>query len=306
MADPQRKTRSHMPEGRVALLMVLPTLLILFTLSIYPVIFAGGMSLRIENLFNPAVAKWVGLLNYERLLSDAVFWKSLRLTLIWCVSAVAIQMVLGLIFAQILDSTMRGIGLLRSLFMIPVFISPIAMGLTWRFMFEPTAGIINYMLNSVGLPDGTWHTATDTALLTVLIADTWQWTPFVALILLAAMQGISSEILEAARLDRVRGWTHLRKIVLPLIWPVVTIVMLLRIVDSIRIFDLIWIITRGGPGTSTLLASVQDYTLFQAGRLGPMAAYGILIVILINLIVFSFVKTLYKREQVARSGRGAA
>ena len=135
------------------------------------------------------------------------------------------------------------------------------------YQIEPVTGVINYLLESVGLPEGTWHTSTDTALFAVMIADIWQWTPFVALILLAGMQSISPEIVEAARLDRVRGWAYIRRIVLPLIWPVVTVVLLLRLVDSIRVFDLIYIITRGGPGTATLVASVYDFTIFQAGRL---------------------------------------
>ena len=190
--------------------------------------------------------------------------------------------------------------MLRTLIVIPVFISPIAMGLTWRFMFEPVTGIINYLLESAGLPEGSWHTETGTALGAVMIADIWQWTPFVTLILLAGMQGISPEVIEAARLDRVRGWTYLRRIVIPLIWPVVTVVLLLRLVDSIRIFDLIYIITRGGPGTSTLVASVNDFTYFQAGRLGIMAAYGFLIVIVINVVVIAFLRALYRQERETR------
>jgi multiple sugar transport system permease protein len=213
---------------------------------------------------------------------------------------VSIQMVLGFWFALLLDTKTRAVGVLRTLIVIPVFISPIAMGLTWRFMFEPVTGVINYLLESVGLPEGSWHTSTETALIAVMIADVWQWTPFVALILLAGMQSISPEVIEAARLDRVRGWIYVRRIVLPMIWPVVTVVLLLRLVDSIRIFDLVYIITRGGPGTSTLVASVYDFTIFQAGRLGVMAALGFLILILINLVVITFLRALYKQEQETR------
>jgi len=189
---------------------------------------------------------------------------------------------------------------LRTLLVIPVFISPVAMGLTWRFMFEPVSGVINYLITSVGFDRGAWHTATDTALVAVMIAEIWQWTPFVTLIMLAGMQGISPEVIEAARLDRVRGWTYLQRIVIPLIWPVITVVILLRVVDSMRIFDLIYVITRGGPGTATLLASVNTYSIFQSGRLGVMAAYGFLIVILINIVVFAFLRVLYRQEKASR------
>ena len=107
-------------------------------------------------------------------------------------------------------------------------------------------------------------------------------------------------MIEAARLDRVRGWKYITKIVIPLIWPVVMVVLLLRLVDSIRIFDLVFVITRGGPGTATLVASVYDYTIFQAGRLGVMAAYGFLILIVINLVVILFLRLLYRQEKEAR------
>ena len=290
----------RLDEGRVALFLVLPTLIILIGLAIFPLGWAGVLAFRVENLFRPDIGKWVGLRNFKYLLTDDTFWKSIRLTLVWCLCVVSIQMALGFLFAMMLDTRARVVGLLRTLIVIPVFISPIAMGLTWQFMFEPVTGDINYFLELLGLPGGTWHTTTDTALMAVMIADIWQWTPFVTLILLAGMQGISPEVIEAARLDRVRGWKYITKIVIPLIWPVVMVVLLLRLVDSIRIFDLVFVITRGGPGTATLVASVYDYTIFQAGRLGVMAAYGFLILIVINLVVILFLRLLYRQEKEAR------
>ena len=290
----------RLDEGRIALFLVLPTLIILIGLAIFPLGWAGVLAFRVENLFRPDIGKWVGLRNFKYLLTDDTFWKSIRLTLVWCLCVVSIQMVLGFMFAMMLDTRARVVGLLRTLIVIPVFISPIAMGLTWQFMFEPVTGVINYFLELLGLPGGTWHTSTDTALMAVMIADIWQWTPFVTLILLAGMQGISPEVIEAARLDRVRGWKYITKIVIPLIWPVVMVVLLLRLVDSIRIFDLVFVITRGGPGTATLVASVYDYTIFQAGRLGVMAAYGFLILIVINLVVILFLRLLYRQEKEAR------
>ena len=295
-----RKSILRLDEGRIALFLVLPTLIILIGLAIFPLGWAGVLAFRVENLFRPDIGKWVGLRNFRYLLTDDTFWKSIRLTLVWCLCVVSIQMILGFMFAMMLDTRARVVGLLRTLIVIPVFISPIAMGLTWQFMFEPVTGVINYFLELLGLPGGTWHTSTDTALMAVMIADIWQWTPFVTLILLAGMQGISPEVIEAARLDRVRGWKYITKIVIPLIWPVVMVVLLLRLVDSIRIFDLVFVITRGGPGTATLVASVYDYTIFQAGRLGVMAAYGFLILIVINLVVILFLRLLYRQEKEAR------
>ncbi|MDE0048761.1 MAG: sugar ABC transporter permease, partial [Rhodospirillales bacterium] len=249
--------------------------------------------------------------NYNDLFDDRRFWNSIELTVIWSVTVVSIQMVLGFFLAVLLDRKMKGAGLLRTLIIIPVFISPIAMGLTWRFIFEPVSGLANWILNTgFGLEKWTWLSHKDTALATLMFVDCWQWTPFIALILLAGMQSISPEITEAARLDRVRGVTYYWRIVIPLIRPVIMVVILIRLVDSIRIFDLNFIMTKGGPGSSTLLASVYDYTIFEQGHLGLMAAYGFLILILINIVVLAFLNTLYRTEKAARApppprGRGA-
>ena len=303
---PPRRLASRLGEQRIAWLLVLPTLVILFGLALYPLIWSGMMAFRVENLFNPRIGKWVGFRNFDYLLAnDDTFWKTIRLTGVWCLVTVSVQLVLGFLLALLLDTTARVVGLLRTLIVIPVFITPVAMGLTWRFMFEPVTGVLNYLLESVGLPDFAWHTSTDTALIAVMIADIWQWTPFVTLILLAGMQSISPEVVEAARLERIRGWTYLRRIVIPLIWPVITVVLLIRLVDAIRIFDIVYVITRGGPGTSTLLASVNAYTVFQSGRLGVMAAYGFLIVIAINVVVIFFLRILHRQEQSARETAAA-
>ena len=297
----RRRPLVQLSENQIGLLLVLPTLVILIGLALYPLGWTLATSFRSDNLFNPLASRWIGTRNYEFLFfNDDTFWKTVKLAVIWCAITVPIQMILGLMLAMLLDTTMRGVGILRTLIVIPVFITPVALGLSWRAMFEPIGGLLNYLLRGVGLERSFWHTHPDSALFSVMIVDIWQWTPFVTLILLAGMQGISPEVIEAARLDRVRGLTYLRRIVLPLIWPVVTVVLLLRLVDEIRIFDVILIITRGGPGSSTLLASMNIYSIFHAGRLGVMAAYGVLMVIAINVVVISFLRVLYRQEKATR------
>src|SRR6185437_12199496 len=284
----------------VALLLLAPTLLVLIGLAIFPTVYSAILSFRVDPLYNPKVAHFVGWRNYTDLLGDLRFWKSIRLTLLWTVVVVSIQMVVGFLLAILLDRKMHGAGVLRSLIIVPVFISPIAMGLTWRFIFEPVSGVANWLLTHTGLHSYPWLSSKDTALGTLMIADCWQWTPFVALILLAGVQSISPEITEAARLDRVRGVQYYTRIVIPLIRPVIMVVLLIRLVDSIRFFDLNFIMTKGGPGSATLVASVYDYTFFDQGHLGMMAACGFVILILINIIVVIFLNTLYRSEKAAR------
>lgn len=287
-------------ERRAATLLVLPVVVVLIALSIVPLGWTVAVSLRVENLFNPARSHWAGVQNFVYLATiDETFWKSIYLTAIWSAVTVTVELLAGFGLANLLDRAGRGVGMLRTLIIIPVFVSPVAMALTWRFMFEPVSGIINYMLGFVGVPRLPWHTSSSMSLIAVMLVDIWQWTPFVALILLAGMQSVPVEITEAARLDRIRGLRYVQRILLPSIWPVVTVVVLLRLVDAIRMFDTVFIITRGGPGTSTLLASVNMYTMFLSGRLGVMAAFGVVLVVLINVIVVLFLRVLLRQERGA-------
>lgn len=288
-------------QRRVAFLLLAPAVLVLLVLAIYPLVFSLTLSFRLDPLYNPTISRFVGWRNYSDLWEDKRFWESIGRTVYWSSIVVTVQMVLGFLLATLLDRNMRGAGLLRSFIIIPVFISPVAMGLTWRFIFEPVSGLANWILDSgLGLEKYPWLSHKDTALSTLMIVDCWQWTPFVALILLAGIQSISTEVTEAARLDRVRGFTYYTRIVLPLIRPVILVVVLIRLVDSIRVFDLNYIMTKGGPGSSTLLASTHAHTIFTHGHLGLMAAYGFLILVLINLVVVVFLNTLYRSEKAAR------
>jgi multiple sugar transport system permease protein len=285
---------------RLAFLLLAPTLIVLITLSIFPTVYSVILSFRVEPLYNPKVAHFVGWRNYSDLFGDPRFWNSIRLTLFWTIVVVSIQMVVGFLLAILLDRNMRGASVLRTLIIVPVFISPIAMGLTWRFIFEPVSGLANWLLTQMGFEHYPWLSSKETALSTLMIVDCWEWTPFVALILLAGIQTISPEITEAARLDRIRGISYYIRIVLPLLRPVIMVVLLIRLVDSIRFFDLNFITTKGGPGSATLLASTYDYTFFEQGQLGLMAACGFLMLILINAVVVIFLNTLYRSEKAAR------
>ena len=288
-------------QRRIALLLLAPVVLVLLSLAIFPMIFSGMLSFRVDPIYNPNVARFIGWRNYNDLSQDSRFWNSIQLTLKWAVIVVTIQMILGFFLAILLDRKMKGAGLLRSLIIIPVFISPVAMGLTWRFIFEPVSGLANWILDTVfGLEKFLWLSNKSTALGTLMFVDCWQWTPFVALILLAGIQSISPGITEAARLDRVRGIAYYTRIVIPLIRPVIMVVVLIRLVDSIRTFDLNFVMTKGGPGSSTLLASTYDYTIFEQGHLGLMAAYGFLILLLVNLVVLVFLNTFYRAEKATR------
>jgi multiple sugar transport system permease protein len=284
-------------ERRLATLLLLPSVGFLLLMTIFPTIYSLWMSTQQYNLSRPDLAHFVGLRNYGQLLSDDIFWKAVRITLTFSVSVLVLQFLIGFFIANLFDRERRGMNLLRTLFIIPVFASPVALGLTWRYMYQPGYGLINYLLESVGLPRVNWLASTEWALPAVIVADVWQWTPFVALILLAGMQSISPEITEAAELDGLTRFQYLWRIVLPLLTPIIVVVGLIRLIDALKTFDLIYIITRGGPGTATYTLPLHAYaTGFASFLMGPSAATAWVVVIIVNICATIFL-WLLSREQ---------
>jgi multiple sugar transport system permease protein len=294
---PLARLRQARSERRLAALLLFPSVAFLVVMTIFPTIYSLWMSMQQYNLSRPDLAHFVGLRNYGQLLQDDIFWKAIRVTLVFSAAVLAVEFVLGFFIANLFDRDRRGMSLMRTLFIIPVFASPVAMGLTFRYMYQSGYGLINYLLESVGLPRVNWLASTQWAMPAVILADVWQWTPFVALILLAGMQSISPEITEAAELDGLTRWQYLWRIVLPLLTPIVVVVGLIRLIDALKTFDLIYIITRGGPGTTTYTLPLHAYAMgFESFLMGPSAAVAWVVVIIVNIFAFIFLRLL-AREQ---------
>jgi multiple sugar transport system permease protein len=282
-------------DKMVALLLLAPALLYLIVMSIYPTIWSLWLAFHNYLVYQPDKASFAGFDNFTDLLDSEVFRQSFRVTLAFSAIAVSIECVLGLAIAVLLDRKMRGANLLRTLLIVPVMISPVGMGLTFRYIFAPTYGLLTYLMQSVGLPTADWTVSTVWALPAVIFIDVWQWTPFVALILLSGMQSVSVEVTEAAELDGLSEWQKLWRIVMPLIRPVVMVVVLIRLIDSIRMFDLVFVVTRGGPGSATEVLSVMSYvTGFSEGDMGSAAAIAWVTVVLVNVLVAIFLRALSK------------
>ena len=193
-------------DKMVALLLLAPALLYLIVMSIYPTIWSLWLAFHNYLVYQPDKASFAGFDNFTDLLDSEVFRQSFRVTLAFSAIAVSIECVLGLAIAVLLDRKMRGANLLRTLLIVPVMISPVGMGLTFRYIFAPTYGLLTYLMQSVGLPTADWTVSTVWALPAVIFIDVWQWTPFVALILLSGMQSVSVEVTEAAELDGLSEW----------------------------------------------------------------------------------------------------
>jgi multiple sugar transport system permease protein len=290
-----RRVRS---ERRLAAMLLLPSVGFLVVMTIFPTIYSLWMSMQQYNISRPDLAHFVGMRNYGQLLGDDLFWKAARVTFVFSLSVLVLQFIIGFFIANLFDRERRGMNLLRTLFIIPVFASPVALGLTWRYMYQPGYGLINHFLESVGLPRVNWLSSSQWALPAVIAVDIWQWTPFVALILLAGMQSISPEITEAAELDGLTRMQYLWRIALPLLTPIIVVVGLIRLIDALKTFDMIYVITRGGPGTTTYNLPLHAYSMgFASFLMGPSAAIAWAVVIIVNICAVTFLWLLSKQQQ---------
>jgi multiple sugar transport system permease protein len=294
----ENRPRRVRTDRRLAAMLLLPSVGFLVLMTIFPTIYSLWMSTQQYNLSRPDLAHFVGLRNYGQLLADGLFWKALRVTFVFSFSVLALQFVVGFFVANLFDRERRGMNLLRTLFIIPVFASPVALGLTWRYMYQPGYGLINHVLESIGLPRINWLSSPQWALPAVIAVDVWQWTPFVALILLAGMQSISPEITEAAELDGLTRFQYLWRIALPLLTPIIVVVGLIRLIDALKTFDMIYVITRGGPGTTTYNLPLHAYSMgFASFLMGPSAAIAWVVVIIVNICAFIFLWLLAREQE---------
>lgn len=270
--------------------MFLPALLSIIGVMV-PFYFGVYTSLTNNKLYNP-VTKFIGLQNYIELFSDHDFLLSFGLTIGYALMIVAIQIPLGLIIAQLLDQTTPFREMFRSILVMPMLIPPIVAGLMWKTMMNPASGVFNWMLNSIGLSSFSWLADIKTALFSVAIIDTWISIPFVALILLAGLQSVPQEIMEAAKVDGASSWQIFKNIQIPNIGPYLLLVLLFRFSDALKAYDLIYPTTRGGPINATRVMNVSAYEeVFKWSSMGKAMA-----IIFILWLVSYFVSTFLAKK----------
>ena len=285
---------------------VAPAAIIMAICLIYPLAYMVWGSFR---EWNPSQtigeAEFVGLKNYITLLGDPNFRESMGVTLRFATVVVTIEMVIGVGLALLLDRNIKGMSLLRTLFILPMMIAPVVVGLMWRYMYHPTVGTFNRFLDSVGLPKVDW--LGEYALTSVIIADIWQWSPFIFILALAALQSLPRSALEAARIDGATAWQQIWHIKLPLMMPVLIVTGLLRLIDAFKVLEVILVMTEGGPGLSTeILALRISRTATEFRELGVAAAmsnYLLLSLLILTLAMFAFSRWQEKRAARANSIR---
>lgn len=284
-------------------LFLAPAALVLIGALFYPIcymIYASFLD------WNPSQrigqADFIGLRNYLRLWGDANFRESLWVTVKFAAIVVSVEMVLGVGLAMLLDRKIRGISVLRTLFILPMMIAPIVVGLMWRYMYHPSIGIFNRTLVALGFDPVPWLSDGNWAFASIIIADVWQWTPFIFILSLAALQSLPQSALEAARIDGASGWQTILHIKLPLMLPVLIVTLLLRLIDAFKVLEVVLVMTNGGPGLSTEILSLRiSRTASEFRELGQAAAMSN--VLLILLLVLTLGMFIYTKASEARARR---
>jgi multiple sugar transport system permease protein len=268
-----------------------PALFILAFVTLYPLLYVLWLSLH-RRLLIFDISKFIGLENYGFLLRDDRFWNAFYNTVYFTGVSVSLEIILGLAIAMLLNGTFKGKGIMRSIILIPWVIPTVVSAKMWEWMYNSDFGILNHMLGV----DINWLGSPFWGLNAAVFVDVWKTTPFVILLLMARLQTIPMDLYGAARVDGASKWYIFKRITLPLLKPMVLIVLIFRTLDAFRVFDVIYVLTGGGPGNSTETLSIYAYkTLFQTLQFGYGSALSVIVFLSVGMITILYVKIL-KRE----------
>jgi multiple sugar transport system permease protein len=296
-------TRRRIPRARALSFngrMMAPALVVLAALSLFPFVYIILMSLSRVGLIGGINLHWAGLDNWTRLFSDSTVGAAWVRSVVYFVLTVGLEMLLGIGIALLVHSLVWGRNLVTSLLLMPMFMAPVIVGLLGRFLTDSTYGLYAWLLRETHLYTGDIIGGTKSAFVAVTLMDVWEWTPLITLIVLAGLASLPKPVLEAARVDGATYWQRLRHVVLPMISGVVIVALLVRSMDAIRYFDIIYNTTNGGPADATKVVPVRLYeTAFRFFDLGYAAAIGLSMLAVSILVANLFMRTL-KRRGLAR------
>lgn len=277
----------------------MPAVLFVGLMMVMPVGYTFWLSFNEWSMSNVTPPLWVGLQNYVELFHDELFLKSLWLMFYFTVATVVIETVLGVGIALLMNQNIVGKGLVKTLFLLPMVATPVAVGLVWVLIYEPNIGIANIFLGKLGIAPQEWLTSQSLVMPSLIFIDIWEWTPMIALIVLAGLVSLPKDPYEAAMIDGASPWQSFTKITLPLLKPTLYSAILLRMIDSLKTFDIIYATTQGGPGTSSQTTNIYGYVLgFQYFKIGQASAL-LMIFFIIVLSISIFTILLRKRAGVS-------
>ncbi len=282
-------------DRNVVAVFMTPAIIFVFVMMIFPVLFTLYVSLHEWGGGANVNPRFIGLSNFTALFSqDPRFWAAFRRTFYFTALAVSVETVLGVAIAVLLNREFLGKGLLRTVFLFPMIATPVAIALVWRLMYEPSLGILNDLLGAVGLPMSLWVADQSLVIPALALVDVWEWTPLITLITLAGLSALPNDPFEAAAIDGASRWQTFWHITLPLLRPVIVVAVAFWLIDALKTFDIIYVITQGGPGFASETLNIYVYTQsFQYQNLGYAAS---LLIVFFAIVVGSAVLLLRFRK----------
>jgi multiple sugar transport system permease protein len=299
--------RRGMSDRAIINLFIWPTLILLIAWNIFPLFYSLFLSFTNYSAIGRQPPQWVGLENYRSILNNPQMWKYFATTGRFALLTVSLQSILGFTLAMLVREKFRGSGLVTTLILIPMMLSPVVVGLFWKLMYNPTFGYFNYLLGFSSPAQGpdmlagrfAGQPVPNLALFAVIFVDVWMWTPFVMLLVLSGLKAIPDYLYEAAAIDRASPWFQFWRITLPQVMPLLLIAVLFRTIDALKSFDLVMGMTGGGPGDQTELIAVNLYRQAFLGqwRTGPASALAYIMLIVIIAISNLLIRSINRGNQ---------
>jgi multiple sugar transport system permease protein len=267
-------------------LYIIPLVVVLFILTVGPTLFMFFLSFRSWVITLPDTNTFAGLENFYRMAQDPRFWNSVKVSIYLAGTPIVIQLILGMALALALHTNLKGFGMCKVLYVSPMIIPPVVVGLIWKIMFIPDVGSFNYFLELIGIEGPDWLNRTDTAVWAIIIAAAWEWTPFVTVTILAGLESLPPEPFEAARIDGASGIKTFWFITLPMLLPILAVVILFRIIESLGVLPLIFMMTDGGPATATETINYYAFKMFNHYEISYSSS--IIVVIFFTILALSW------------------
>jgi len=281
--------RSKLMDAASRWAFMAPAAIILAAMLAYPIIYTVEISFARFDLMTFSAVEFVGWENYAHVFDDYRFWSSMRVTLIYLAFALPIQIVLGFGIAYLINALWRGRGAVRALFIIPMVVAPVVAGGIWRMILDPLWGIMNWVAGLFGVDGLDWFGDPTLAMASIIIIDTWRWTPFVILIATAALLALPRDIFEAAEIDGANWWSMLWSITLPLLVPIIAATFVVRWLGAVKMFDIALAATYGGPGGATNVINLFIYEeAFRSLRFAESAAMAVIVLVLTMVLTGIF------------------
>jgi len=291
-----KKIRGSFLERNLYIIVPMPAVIFVVVMMFFPVLYTFFLSFTNWNLTSGMPLSIVMLRSYQRILREPRFLAALGRTFSFTALAVSVETILGMIIALILNREFKGKGLTKLIMLLPLVSTPVAIGIAWNLFYDPTIGLANFVLTRLGLPKQAWTGSSSTVIPSLALVDIWQWTPMIALILLSGLASLSNEPYESARVDGATEWQIFWRITLPMVTPTLLTALILRSIDALKTFDIIYAMTGGGPGYSSetlnIMAFKYSFEYFRMGQASVILVFLFLLVLIMSLLIVRMRKSL--------------